>query len=115
MNTIAPVAIVLSLGVGLGLIPRRWLSNIWIPSIVAGIATIFLWGIGMEVLFKLTSPDEDMGATHYEGILTVFLTASIASLVALKLLSMKGQTTNRLARLPGKWEPLNLARSLLLS
>lgn len=83
MNTILPVAIVLSLGAGSGLILRRWLSNIWVTSIVAGIAATIMWGIGMEVLFQLTIPDKDMGKTHYEGILIVFVVASIASLVAL--------------------------------
>ncbi len=94
MNTIVPVAIVLSLGAGSGLILRRWLSNIWITSIVAGVVATFLWGIGMEVLFKLTIPDKDMGETHYEGILIVFLVAFIASLVVLWLKSIKSKNTN---------------------
>jgi len=91
MNTIVPVTIVLSLGAGSGLILRHWLSNRWIASIVAGLAATILWGIGMEVLFQLTIPGKDMGKTHYEGILIVFLVAFIASLVALTLISIKSK------------------------
>ncbi len=98
MNTIVPVAIVLSLGAGSGLILRRWLSNIWITSIVAGVVATFLWGIGMEVLFQLTIPDKDMGETHYEGILIVFLVTFIASLVALTLMSIRNKNTNKTMR-----------------
>ncbi len=94
MNTIIPVAIVLSLGAGSGLILRRWLSNRLIASIVAGVTATILWGVGMEVLFQLTIPDKDMGETHYEAILIVFLVAFIASLVALTLMSIKNKNTN---------------------
>ena len=83
MHTVVPVIIVLSLGAGSGLALKRWLSNIWIASILAGIVATFLWGIGMEILFRLTIPDKDMGKTHYEGILIVFLVASAASLYSI--------------------------------
>ena len=91
MNTIVPVAIVLSLGAGSGLILRHWLSNRLITSIVAGLVATVLWGIGMEVLFRLTVPGKDMGKTHYEGILIIFLTAFIASLVALSLVGSRSK------------------------
>ena len=94
MNTVVPITIILSLGAGSGLILRRWLSNIWITSIVAGIVATFLWGIGMEVLFELTIPDKDMGETHYAGILIVFLVAFVASLVALTYVKIKNKNTN---------------------
>jgi hypothetical protein len=94
MNTIVPLTIILSLGAGSGLILMRWLSNIWITSIMAGIVATFLWGIGMEVLFQLTIPDKDMGETHYEGILIVFLVTSVASLVSLIYVKIKNKNTN---------------------
>ncbi len=94
MNTIVPLTIILSLGAGSGLILRRWLSNILITSIVAGVVATFLWGIGMEVLFQLTIPDKDMGETHYQGILVVFLVTSVASLVALTYVKIKSKNTN---------------------
>ena len=86
MNTIVPVTIVLSLGAGSGLILRHWLASRWTTSLLAGIAATALWGIGVEVLLALTAPHERGGKTHYEGILIVFLTAFIASRVALQLL-----------------------------
>ena len=95
MNTILPVLIVLSLGAGSGLTLSRWLSNRWLTSIIAGIAGTIMWGVGMEILFHLTRPDKDMGRTHYEGILIVFLVASIASLIALTLRKPNNGNTNK--------------------
>ena len=94
MHTVVPIMIILSLGAGSGLILRHWLSNIWIASIVAGIVATFFWGIGMEVLFRLTIPDKDMGKTHYEGILIVFLVTSVASLVVLTYIKITNENTN---------------------
>ncbi len=96
MNVIVPVAIVLSLGACSGLILRRWFSNRWLTSFLAGIVAIFLWGIGMEILFKFTIPDEDMGATHYKPILYAFLTAFIASLLVLNFIGKKDKVKSEL-------------------
>jgi hypothetical protein len=81
MNIIVPVTIMSSLGVGSGLILRFWFSNKWLISILAGILTVFLWGLGMHVLFSLTESDAT-GATHYQGMLYVFLIGFFASLAA---------------------------------
>jgi len=87
MNTIVPITIILSLGAGSGLILRRWFSNVLITSILAGIVGTFLWGIGMEVLFRMADFEEERGSAQsrqvLKGILIVFLVAFIASLVAL--------------------------------
>lgn len=93
MHTVVPVAIVVSLGAGSGWLLRRWLSNLWLASMAAGVLATVLWGLGMEVLFWLTCPDTDMGATHHEGILIVFLVASIASFVTLSLTRLKNKGT----------------------
>jgi hypothetical protein len=78
----------------LGWLLRRWLSNIRIVSIGAGIVATVLWGLGTEALFHLTCPERDMGATHYEGILIVFLVASIASFATLSLTNIKHKDAN---------------------
>jgi len=90
MNTVVPVAIVVSLGAGSGWLLRRWLSNLWIASMAAGVLATILWGLGMELLFWLTCPEADMGKTHYEGILIVFLVASTASFATLGLAQRAG-------------------------
>ena len=94
MNVIVPVAIVCTLGICSGLILRLWLSNIFLTAFLAGIAATILWGIGMEILFALTIPGKDMGATHYKPILYTFLTASISSFVVLNLVGKKEKNTN---------------------
>ena len=86
MNTIVPVAIVLSLGAGSGLILKRWPSNKWLASLAAAAIATVLWGVGVEILLALTAPHERGGQTHYEGILIVFLIAFIAARAALQLL-----------------------------
>lgn len=98
MNTVVPVAMVMSLGAGSGWLLRRWLSNSWIVSIGAGIVATVLWGLAVEVLFRLTCPDKDMGATHYEGILIVFLVAAVASFVTRKLICVRNENTRYAAQ-----------------
>jgi hypothetical protein len=61
MHTVVPVTIVVSLGAGSGWFLRRWLSNLWIASLVAGALATLLWGLGMEVLFRPTAPDAIWG------------------------------------------------------
>ena len=94
MNVIVPVAIVCSLGICSGLILRLWLSNIFLTAFLAGIAATILWGIGMEILFALTIPEKDMGATHYKPIFYTFLTAMVALFVILNLIGKKDTNTN---------------------
>ena len=104
MNTIVPITIILSLGAGSGLILRRGLSNVLIASIVAGIVGTFLWGIGMEVLFRMADFEEERGAAHFEeilkGILIVFLVAFIASLVALTYQNIKSKKNTNMSQTP---------------
>jgi len=97
MNTVVPITIILSLEAGSGLILRRWLSNIWISSIMAGIVATFVWGIGTEVLFRMVDFEEERGAAHYEGILIVFLVAFIASIVALTYMNIKSKKNTNMA------------------
>jgi len=94
MNTVLPVVVVISLGAGSGLILGRWLSNIWINSIVAGIIGTVAWGIIMEVLFQMVDFEEERGEPLYHVIFIVFLVASIASLVALTLRNIANRNTN---------------------
>ena len=98
MNTILPVVVVLSLGAGSGLILRRWLPNIWISSIVAGISGTIMWGIIMEVMFRMVDFEEERGETLYHIIFLVFLAASISSLVALSLRNIMKENTNKSIR-----------------
>ncbi|MBL7186116.1 MAG: hypothetical protein ISS70_07300 [Phycisphaerae bacterium] len=95
MNTILPVVVVLSLGAGFGLILRRWLPNIWLTSIAAGISGAVMWGIIMEVMFQMVDFEEERGETLYHVIFIVFLVASIASLVALLLRNIVNRNTNK--------------------
>jgi hypothetical protein len=94
MNTILPVVVVLSLGAGFGLILRRWLPNIWITSIAAGILGTVMWGIIMEILFRMVDFEEERGETLYHVIFIVFLVTSLAALVALTLRSMANNHAN---------------------
>ncbi len=80
MNTVVPITIVLSLGVFSGMVLRFWFSNKLVISMLGGIFTTFLWGLGMYVLFSLTESDEP-GKTHYQGIVYVFLIGFAASFV----------------------------------
>jgi len=95
MNTILPVLVVLSLGAASGLILRRWLPNIWITSIVAGITGTAMWGIIMEILFHMVDFEEERGGTLWHVVFIVFLITSIASFVALSLRSIMNQNTNK--------------------
>lgn len=85
MNTILPVVVVISLGAGSGLILRRWLPNLWITSVVAGICGTVLWGLIMEVMFSMVDFEKERGDPLYHVIFIVFLVASASSLVALML------------------------------
>ena len=85
MNTILPVVVILTLGAGSGLLLRRWLPNIWITSMAAGVSGTILWGLIMEVLFHMRDFEDERGGTLYHVIFIVFLVASIASFAALSL------------------------------
>ena len=85
MNTMLPVLTVISLGAVSGLILRRWLPNIWITSVVAGVTGTVLWGLIMEIMFQMVDFEKERGEPLYHIIFIVFLVASLASLVALML------------------------------
>jgi hypothetical protein len=95
MNTILPVIVVLSLGVGSGLILRRWLKNIWITSIAAGISGTIMWGVIMEILFHMVDFEKERGGVIWQAIFMVALVASIASFVALSLRNLLNKDTNK--------------------
>lgn len=94
MNTILPVIVVLSLGAGSGLILRRWLKNIWITSIAAGVSGTIVWGLIMEILFHMVDFEKERGGVIWQAIFMVVLVASVASFVALSLRSIFEQNTN---------------------
>ena len=100
MNTILPVIVVLSLGAGSGLILRRWLKNIWITSIAAGIAGTTMWGLIMEVLFHMVDFEKERGETLWHVVIIVFLVTSIASFVALILRNVMNNTNKSIQDTP---------------
>lgn len=95
MNTILPVVVVLSLGALGGLVLRRWLPNIWVSSLAAGVLSTVAWGLIMEVLFLMVDFEAERGGALYHVIFLVFLSASMASLVALTLRRVVSESARR--------------------
>lgn len=77
------------------MILRRWLKNIWITSIAAGIVGTTMWGLIMEVLFSMVDFEEERGEPLWHIVFVVFLVTSAASLVALACRSFKHEDTNK--------------------